>query len=1074
MANIILEDLRLTEPFSNLAAAKAFDFTPVSSGVLSLIIGLGFFKYDPTSAAVADDINVIQPTVGGGRLLRITSNFLEVNGAGDILGTNIDLSTLDHNALQNLPTGDVHTQYAFLAGRAGGQTLTGGTAPGDNLVLSTTSDATKGLVQIGGADGVNIVDENSVVIGGTDNTVPVNGSSDPVKLLIQDESNSAACVCAIKSVDQVAGAILGGGKSRGTLASKTIVQNGDQLLIEASIGYDGTEFHNATLIMHQVEGTPGVGDMPTSITFFTRNQGAAFPAPGYKINIDQSSTLFGNINFSANTFAGLNANPMTTGARDLLTPANGAIIYNETTDKLQGREAGVWQDLSGGGGGTDEFVKVTGADTTTGFLNDKVAAGTGVTKTTLNPGANEQLELSVNASAVDHNSLSNLAVGDVHTQYVFSAGRSGGQTVIGGTDADDTLFFTSTSSATKGDIAWGVGTTGLFYDEDSNLLSFGDATFSYSLDGGTKNVLANVADDGGNTRATMVMRKASNEAEGGEVLGLKSRGTFASPTLPSNGDVGFKSSGAYWDGSEFLTASSAAHILLSIGAGSVSGRYDIRTRSAGLGNTNDLRVSVNEAALKTEGIPIVMSPIATPPTSAGNGITYVDSTTNNLTFKDTSGTVTDLVVGTGGTDEFVKVSATDTTAAFLNDKIVAGTGITKNTLNSPGNEQIELKVPELFTTEVGPTSEFSDVSLAIAAGHTDILVVGDTVESGDWILPASETLVWIKPGVTVDANTRRCIFQAGSIFFGEGTGTVTSALTGVDGFFDNTPNVANAILFLTNWRPINTSTNVSQSFIKNITHRLKNVHITTPNRLRGAIQTGTQFSSELIDCKIIGTGTSSERSIDILGPLVAVNTILEGSFITAAFGTAVAFGSAVSSIINGVYFNINDANDYKLLANGAVSNIAHASNLGGGVTLQINGDNSQVTQAQLGGTGTVASLEVSANGCEIVNVNGNGPLASISGDFNQFSNCRFKDQTSTTFINGDGNKFIGANIASEIVVTGDDTTIMGGQIGPDGGTTSNSITVQLGAQNTLINGVRTDEPISNNDPSTIIIGNIPH
>ena len=53
----------------------------------------------------------------------------------------------DHGALTGL-TDDDHTQYALLAGRSGGQTLIGGTAASNNLVLRSSANATKGQVYI--------------------------------------------------------------------------------------------------------------------------------------------------------------------------------------------------------------------------------------------------------------------------------------------------------------------------------------------------------------------------------------------------------------------------------------------------------------------------------------------------------------------------------------------------------------------------------------------------------------------------------------------------------------------------------------------------------------------------------------------------------------------------------------------------------------------------------------------------------------------------------------------------------------------------------------------------------------
>jgi hypothetical protein len=51
---------------------------------------------------------------------------------------------ITHNNINGLTTGDPHTQYAYLAGRAGGQSLIGGTAASNNLTLESTSNVTKG------------------------------------------------------------------------------------------------------------------------------------------------------------------------------------------------------------------------------------------------------------------------------------------------------------------------------------------------------------------------------------------------------------------------------------------------------------------------------------------------------------------------------------------------------------------------------------------------------------------------------------------------------------------------------------------------------------------------------------------------------------------------------------------------------------------------------------------------------------------------------------------------------------------------------------------------------------------
>lgn len=56
-------------------------------------------------------------------------------------------------------------------------------------------------------------------------------------------------------------------------------------------------------------------------------------------------------------------------------------------------------------------------------------------------------------SEIDHSTVSGLTTGDAgHTQFVMLAGRSGGQTIQGGTGVSENLTLESTSNATKGSI----------------------------------------------------------------------------------------------------------------------------------------------------------------------------------------------------------------------------------------------------------------------------------------------------------------------------------------------------------------------------------------------------------------------------------------------------------------------------------------------------------------------------------------------------------------------------------------------------------------------------------------------
>lgn len=62
-------------------------------------------------------------------------------------GVNLIFSHRDHVHAHPNIAADLHDVYALLAGRAGGQTLIGGTGAGEDLVLQSTSHATRGHIQ---------------------------------------------------------------------------------------------------------------------------------------------------------------------------------------------------------------------------------------------------------------------------------------------------------------------------------------------------------------------------------------------------------------------------------------------------------------------------------------------------------------------------------------------------------------------------------------------------------------------------------------------------------------------------------------------------------------------------------------------------------------------------------------------------------------------------------------------------------------------------------------------------------------------------------------------------------------
>lgn len=158
------------------------------------------------------------------------------------------------------------------------------------------------------------------------------------------------------------------------------------------------------------------------------------------------------------------------------------------------------------------------------------------------------------AGNIDHNNLADLTVGDDHTQYALLAGRSGGQSLIGGTASGNNLTFRSSSHATKGKVVFGnAGIT--VYDEVNERMGIGTASpgTTLHLEGTECNVrLGNTTPTTGktyyfrslNTGTFDILHHTGNVAFSMDTTGYEAFGFGSSPsstagiTLFTNATVG--------------------------------------------------------------------------------------------------------------------------------------------------------------------------------------------------------------------------------------------------------------------------------------------------------------------------------------------------------------------------------------------------------------------------------------------------------------------------------------------------------------------------------------------------------
>jgi hypothetical protein len=199
----------------------------------------------------------------------------------------VNFSAGTKDVTNDVPAGD----QLVKSGISGGQTITGGTDSGDDLSLSSTSNATKGTIRLGDATVGVFYDEvnGRLTIGDAGNTLTINGVALGVDFGIHNDDNTDVCSVVFRYSD-IAGfpACILGARSRGSIASPAIVQDDDALTLLSAFGFDGTDYALAAQIVAEVDGTPGSNDMPTRWVFRVTPDGSQTPVEAFRIqqNLD--------------------------------------------------------------------------------------------------------------------------------------------------------------------------------------------------------------------------------------------------------------------------------------------------------------------------------------------------------------------------------------------------------------------------------------------------------------------------------------------------------------------------------------------------------------------------------------------------------------------------------------------------------------------------------------------------------------------------------------------------------------------------------------------------------------------
>ncbi len=287
------------------------------------------------------------------------------------------------------------TDVSTVAGIASDITTVSGIAS----AVSTVAGIASNVSTVAGISG-NV----TTVAGISSNVTTVAGMNSNISSVVSNASNINTVAGNISNVNTAAGVSSAISTVAGISSNvSTVAGVASNVTTVAGISGDVTSVANISSDVQAVEdiasNVTSVAGIASNVTSVANIASDVTSVAGNTSNVSTVATNIANVNTTASNITNVNtfANQYRIGSSDPSSSLDeGDLFYNTTSNELKYYNGSAWVAIVAD---TDVKVKVSANDTTPGFLNGKLVAGSNISFTEGSDGGNETLTIAATAGA---------------------------------------------------------------------------------------------------------------------------------------------------------------------------------------------------------------------------------------------------------------------------------------------------------------------------------------------------------------------------------------------------------------------------------------------------------------------------------------------------------------------------------------------------------------------------------------------------------------------------------------------------------------------------------------------------